>query len=215
MNKFTSILLFSFTVFLHGCTTVTYYEKSLRFPEEATLEEKVELASYVIPTQRQMKWQSLELTAFLHFGINTFTGNEWGDGTDSPELFNPSELDCRQWAKALKDGGFKMAILTAKHHDGFCLWQTETTEYSVKNSPWKDGKGDVVRELSEACAEFGLEFGVYISPWDRNAECYGDSPAYNQLYINQLTELLTRYGKISEVWFDGANGEGPNGKVQV
>ena len=215
MNKFTSILLFSFTVFLHGCTTVTYYEKSIRFPVGATLEEKVELASYVIPTQKQLNWQSLELTAFLHFGINTFTGNEWGDGTDSPELFNPSELDCRQWAKALKDGGFKMAILTAKHHDGFCLWQTETTEYSVKNSPWKDGKGDVVRELSEACAEFGLEFGVYISPWDRNAECYGDSPAYNQLYINQLTELLTRYGKISEVWFDGANGEGPNGKVQV
>lgn len=215
MNKFTSILLLSLTVLFHSCSTDTYHEKSLRFPEGATLEEKVELASYVIPTQKQLKWQSLELTAFLHFGMNTFTGNEWGDGTDSPELFNPSDLDCRQWAKALKDGGFKMAILTAKHHDGFCLWQTETTGYSVKNSPWKEGKGDVVKELSEACAEFGLEFGVYISPWDRNAECYGDSPAYNQLYINQLTELLTRYGKISEVWFDGANGEGPNGKVQV
>ena len=215
MNKFTSILLLFLTVLFHSCSTDTYHEKSLRFPEGATLEEKVELASYVIPTQKQLKWQSLELTAFLHFGMNTFTGNEWGDGTDSPELFNPSDLDCRQWAKALKDGGFKMAILTAKHHDGFCLWQTETTGYSVKNSPWKEGKGDVVKELSEACAEFGLEFGVYISPWDRNAECYGDSPAYNQLYINQLTELLTRYGKISEVWFDGANGEGPNGKVQV
>ena len=215
MNKLTSFILLSVTALFCSCSTDTYYEKSIRFPEGATLEEKVELASYVIPTQKQLKWQSLELTAFLHFGINTFTGNEWGDGTDSPELFNPSELDCRQWAKALKDGGFKMAILTAKHHDGFCLWQTETTEYSVKNSPWKDGKGDVVRELSEACAEFGLEFGVYISPWDRNAECYGDSPAYNQLYIDQLTELLTRYGKISEVWFDGANGEGPNGKVQV
>ena len=212
-----SLFLLSLAVTLCSCTSgsETYFEKSLRFPEGASLEEKVELASRVVPIEKQLKWQSLELTAFLHFGINTFTGNEWGDGTDSPELFNPTELDCRQWVKALKDGGFKMAILTAKHHDGFCLWQTNTTEYSVKNSPWKDGKGDVVRELSEACAEYGLEFGIYISPWDRNAECYGDSPAYNRLYVEQLTELLTGYGKISEVWFDGANGEGPNGKVQI
>ena len=198
-----------------SCTNETYYEKSVSFPEGATLEEKIDIAAHVVPTPEQLKWQSLELTAFLHFGINTFTGNEWGDGTDSPELFNPSELDCRQWARVLKESGFRMAILTAKHHDGFCLWQTETTEYSVKNSPWKNGQGDVVREMSEACAEFGLEFGVYISPWDRNAECYGDSPAYNEFYIRQITELLTNYGKISEVWFDGACAEGPNGKVQV
>lgn len=198
-----------------GCANETYYEKSVRFPEGASLEEKIDIAAHVVPTPEQLKWQSLELTAFLHFGINTFTGNEWGDGTDSPELFNPTELDCRQWARVLKENGFKMAILTAKHHDGFCLWPTATTEYSVKNSPWKNGKGDVVREMSEACAEFGLEFGVYISPWDRNAECYGDSLAYNDLYVRQLTELLTGYGKISEVWFDGACGEGPNGKVQV
>ena len=198
-----------------SCANETYYEKSVRFPESATLEEKIDIAAHVVPTRKQLEWQSLELTAFLHFGINTFTGNEWGDGTDSPGLFNPTELDCRQWARTLKESGFKMAILTAKHHDGFCLWQTETTEYSVRNSPWKNGQGDVVREMSEACAEYGLGFGVYISPWDRNAECYGDSPAYNEFYIRQITELLTGYGKISEVWFDGACAEGPNGKVQV
>lgn len=191
------------------------HTQSLRFAEGATAEDKVELAATVVPSQKQLRWQSLELTAFLHFGMNTFTGNEWGDGTDSPELFLPADLDCRQWVRTLKDAGFKMAILTAKHHDGFCLWQTETTEYSVKNSPWKEGKGDVVKELSDACREYGLEFGVYLSPWDRNAECYGDSPAYNALYISQLTELLTNYGRVSEVWFDGANGEGPNGKKQI
>jgi alpha-L-fucosidase len=188
---------------------------SLRFPEGCTVEEKVELAACVVPSEKQLRWQQLELTAFLHFGINTFTGNEWGNGQDSPELFNPTALDCRQWVKSLKDAGFRMAILTAKHHDGFCLWQTQTTEYSVKNSPWKNGAGDVVRELSEACREYGMEFGVYLSPWDRNAECYGDSPAYNAFFIRQLTELLTNYGKVSEVWFDGACAEGPNGKRQV
>ena len=193
----------------------TYYTKSVTFPEGATADEKVELAACVVPTPEQLKWQSLELTAFLHFGMNTFTGNEWGNGTDSPDLFNPTELDCRQWVRALKDGGFRMAILTAKHHDGFCLWPTATTEYSVKNSPWKDGQGDVVRELKEACEEYGLEFGFYLSPWDRNAVSYGDSPAYNKFFISQLTELLTNYGKVSEVWFDGACGEGPNGKLQV
>jgi alpha-L-fucosidase len=156
----------------------------------------------------------MEFTAFLHFGMNTFTGNEWGHGTDSPALFNPSELDCEQWVKALKDGGFKMALITAKHHDGFCLWQTETTEYSVKNSPWKDGKGDVVRELRDACEKYGMKFGVYLSPWDRNAPSYGDSPAYNKFFIAQLTELLTNYGEVHEVWFDGACAEGPNGKKQ-
>ena len=147
--------------------------------------------------------------------MNTFTGREWGDGTENPEWFNPTELDCEQWVLALKDGGFKYAILTAKHHDGFCLWPTATTEHSVKNSPWRDGKGDLVREFSEACKKHGLKFGVYLSPWDRNAECYGDSPAYNKLFIDQLTELLTNYGEVYEVWFDGACAEGPNGKRQV
>ncbi len=191
------------------------YEKHLVFPADATPEMKVDMASRLVPTAQQLEWQEMEFTAFLHFGMNTFTGNEWGDGKESPELFNPSELDCEQWVRALKDGGFKMALITAKHHDGFCLWPTATTEYSVKNSPWKDGKGDVVRELRDACEKYGMKFGVYLSPWDRNAECYGDSPAYNKFFIEQLTELLTNYGEVHEVWFDGANGEGPNGKKQV
>lgn len=191
-----------------------YYEKHVEFPIGATIEQKIDMASRLVPTAQQLEWQQMEFTAFLHFGMNTFTGNEWGHGTDSPALFNPSELDCEQWVKALKDGGFKMALITAKHHDGFCLWQTETTEYSVKNSPWKDGKGDVVRELRDACEKYGMKFGVYLSPWDRNAPSYGDSPAYNKFFIAQLTELLTNYGEVHEVWFDGACAEGPNGKKQ-
>ena len=203
---------------LVACTSQpqeTFYEKQVTFPADATPEQKVEMASRLVPTAQQLEWQQMEFTAFLHFGMNTFTGNEWGDGKDSPELFNPSELDCEQWVKALKDGGFKMALITAKHHDGFCLWPTATTDYSVKNSPWKDGKGDVVRELRDACEKYGIKFGVYLSPWDRNAEFYGDSPAYNKFFIEQLTELLSNYGEVHEVWFDGANGEGPNGKKQI
>ena len=211
-------ILIAFMATLASCVQSPkeeYFIKNITFPPEATLEQKIEMTSRLVPTPQQLEWQQMEFTAFLHFGINTFTGNEWGSGKDSPELFNPSELDCEQWVKALKEGGFKMALLTAKHHDGFCLWPTATTEYSVKNSPWKEGKGDVVRELREACEKYGLKFGVYLSPWDRNAECYGDSPAYNQFFIQQLTELLTNYGEVHEVWFDGANGEGPNGKKQV
>lgn len=213
-----TILLWMLAALMVGCTTnprQELYEKHLVFPADATPEMKVDMASRLVPTSQQLEWQQMEFTAFLHFGINTFTGNEWGNGQDSPELFCPSELDCEQWVRALKDGGFKMAILTAKHHDGFCLWPTATTEYSVKNSPWKEGKGDVVRELRDACEKYGLKFGVYLSPWDRNAACYGDSPAYNKFFIEQLTELLSNYGEVHEVWFDGANGEGPNGKKQV
>ena len=205
------------SLLMMGCAlqpNQVYYEKHVEFPADATIEQKIDMASRLVPTAQQLEWQQMEFTAFLHFGMNTFTGNEWGHGTDSPALFNPSELDCEQWVKALKDGGFKMALITAKHHDGFCLWQTETTEYSVKNSPWKDGKGDVVRELRDACEKYGMKFGVYLSPWDRNAPSYGDSPAYNKFFIAQLTELLTNYGEVHEVWFDGACAEGPNGKKQ-
>lgn len=190
------------------------YVKHLEFPAGATLDQKVAMAARLVPSPQQLEWQQMELTAFLHFGINTFTDREWGDGTEDPALFNPTELDAEQWVRTLKDAGFKMVLLTVKHHDGFCLWPTKTTSHSVASSPWKEGKGDVVKELRDACTKYGMKFGVYLSPWDRNAECYGDSPRYNQFFIEQLTELLTNYGEVHEVWFDGANGEGPNGKKQ-
>ncbi len=191
-----------------------FFTGRLDFPVQPSLGVKEAMAARVVPHQRQLDWQQLEMTAFIHFTVNTFTGLEWGTGKESPEIFNPSSLDAGQWVRVLSEAGMKMVIITAKHHDGFCLWPTKTTTHSVASSPWKNGQGDVIKELKEACEEYGMKFGVYLSPWDRNAACYGDSPAYNRFYMEQLTELLTWYGKVDEVWFDGANGEGADGRRQ-
>lgn len=172
-------------------------------------------AARVVPSERQRRWQALEFQAFIHFGMNTFTDREWGEGTEDPKLFDPTDLDADQWVEAVKAAGIRGLIVTAKHHDGFCLWPSAFTAHSVKSSPWKGGTGDVVGEVAAACRKGGLAFGVYLSPWDRHEPSYGDSPKYNAHFKAQLRELLTRYGEISEVWFDGACGEGPNGKRQV
>ena len=172
------------------------------------------VTSRPVPSRAQLEWQRDELALFLHFGVNTFTDREWGDGKEDPAIFNPARLDARQWARAARAAGFRAMILTAKHHDGFCLWPTRTTDHSVARAAWRDGHGDVVREFVDACRAEGLKAGLYCSPWDRNHPVYGDSPRYNDVFCEQITELLTRYGTIGEVWFDGANGEGPNGKKQ-
>jgi alpha-L-fucosidase len=168
-----------------------------------------------VPSPAQLAWQRDELAMFLHFGVNTFTDREWGDGKEDPNIFDPSSFDARQWARVAKASGFRMMVLTAKHHDGFCLWPSATTKHTVAASPFRGGNGDVVAEFTLACRIEGLKVGLYCSPWDRNSPLYGDSQRYNDLFCDQLAELLTRYGRVDEVWFDGANGEGPNGKKQV
>lgn len=167
-----------------------------------------------IPTKQQAAWHDMEFYLFMHFGPNTFTDLEWGHGTEDPNSFNPTQMDCKQWARIARDAGAKGIIITAKHHDGFCLWPSKFSTHTVRESKWRDGKGDVLKELSAACKEYGIKFGIYISPWDRNHPRYG-TPEYNDVYVQTMKEAVGTYGPIFEMWWDGANGEGPNGKKQV
>ena len=166
------------------------------------------------PSADQLSWHKDEFYLFLHFGPNTFTGKEWGHGDEKTEIFQPDQLDTDQWCRIAKNAGASGMIITAKHHDGFCLWPSKYSTHTVRQSPWRNGKGDVLKDLSASCKKFGLKFGVYLSPWDRNHPDYG-TEKYNDVYINMMTEVLTQYGEVWELWWDGANGEGPNGKKQV
>ena len=176
-----------------------------------TQEERINLYTSTVPNERQLSIQQMPFYAFIHYSINTFTGKEWGSGKENPSVFNPSNQNTDEWCKAIKSAGMKGVVLTCKHHDGFCLWQTKTTEHSIKNSPYKNGKGDIVKEVSDSCKKYGLKFGVYLSPWDRNSKYYA-TDKYNDFYIEQLTELLSNYGEIFMLWLDGACGAKKDGK---
>ncbi len=217
MKHFPFYLIILFCLFfLQACKDKTNekFVTSYIYPEGISLEEKARLAGHVVPSARQLDWQKMEFTCFICYGINTFTNKEWGTGKEDPGLFNPDSLDARQWARVASEAGMKMILITCKHHDGFCLWPSAYTDFSVASSPWKEGKGDLVKDVAEACKEYGLKFAVYLSPWDMNHPDYG-TDRYNDFFVSQLTELLTQYGQVDEVWFDGACGEGPNGKKQV
>ena len=176
-----------------------------------TEQERLDLYTSIVPNRRQLLIQEMKYYAFVHYTVNTFTNQEWGNGKESEQVFNPTDQNTDQWCAAIRDAGMKGVILTCKHHDGFCLWPTKTTEHSIKNSPYKNGKGDVVREVADSCKKYGLKFGVYLSPWDRNSKLYG-TPAYNDFYIEQMTELLTNYGEIFMLWLDGACGAKADGQ---
>lgn len=167
-----------------------------------------------VPSKAQLAWHNMEFYLFMHFGPNTFTNQEWGHGDEPEDVFNPEKLDCKQWCRVAKAAGAKGIIITAKHHDGFCLWPSKYSKHTVRESKWKNGKGDVLKELSLACKQYGLKFGVYISPWDRNHPDYGTAK-YNDVFVHMMKEIFSNYGPIWELWWDGANGEGPNGKRQV
>lgn len=181
---------------------------------QSKLDELDRRLTAVVPSSRQMAWQQMEFWCFVHFTVNTYLGKEWGDGTEPESIFNPTEFDAQQWVDAAKGAGMKGLLLTCKHHDGFCLWPSRYTEHTVANSPFRDGKGDLVKEVAEACHKGGIRFGIYLSPWDQNNEAYGKGKAYDDYFVGQLEELLTNYGEIASVWFDGACGEGPDGKKQ-
>ena len=189
--------------------------KIIKLRQGITEAELIETAARVTPSWRQLNWQRLEATAFIHFGLNTFYNQEWGKGTEDPARFNPTQINTDQWAKEISEAGLKMLIMTCKHHDGFCLWPSKYTHHTVAASPWMNGEGDLVKMVSESCHKYNLKFGVYLSPWDRHEPSYGNSAVYNQFFLNQLTELLSNYGTVDEVGFGGACAEGPNGKKQV
>ncbi len=209
-----NIYLLVFFIFFVSCGSRETNKNIIHIQPDDSIKDIVEKAANVRPSKRQWEWQKMEMTAFIHFTVNTFTDMEWGHGDESPEIFNPTDFDADQMVKTCKDAGIKLIIPTAKHHDGFCLWPSQFTNHSVKSSLWENGEGDVLKEISEACKKYGIKFGFYLSPWDRHEQSYGTDD-YNDYFINQLTELMTNYGKIYEVWFDGACGEGPNGKRQV